>query len=1113
MKKIFTLSAGLVLLWIGKSYCQNIPTGATTVPGSITNVIARPSAYSLGSWPLLNYSVSFEPQYPLTNESSITETFSTSFMRMHKTYFDGFSRKLQSIDRVANGGWDRIIPYDNRLSNNRFAYSPYSMHPPDIYSNFRTDPFNEQKTFYDSKYPSEPGTAITESSYQSTTTSRTTTTYLPGKSNIGQFRGTTTTIGTNGADEVLKWEALPALTMLGYYSPGTLKKITTTNSDGMNNIKYYNRDNQIVSEWVVTSHELKTYYVYDVYERLVYTLHPKAINNLAAHSWVPTTDILSNLCDFVVYDEFNRVVEKHQAGQNGNDEMVYDNHGRPVLLKKTNEESIWYWKHYDRLNRIIETGSVNCSYTRATMQGWFDNHTLPIAEDAASRIFHYLWNDEKQGVYPATSLTSCDIHSYNFFDDYSHSGYFNGTTTASFGFSYAPSIFTGHVVPGSSAIPPPSTASIKTKGKLTYSVSKVVKPYSISSIADFVSSANYYDDYGRCIQTASKNIHSDIDYFCSQFNFRGQKLKTISKYHNHACLSAPYTFVFDRYTYVSGTGRLNSVFRSFNGGADEITLQAYNYNNLGQVSAKHIGGIETQELEYNIRGQLTAINKSFAELELDGAWPKSFGESIKYDVGFANNRYCGDIGGVIWRSRGEHSQAYGYEYDNAGRLLKGDYREFRSPTAYTCTGCPGLAPDWINTYTDYTEKDITYDDNGNINTLKRYGPVSSGSSVGPGMIDNLTYGYTTGDVSNRMQKVDDAVATTSTAFTDYDLKDLNTTSTDYSYDNNGNIIDDQNKKAATTYYWFNKPKTRTFSMPYSGSKDFVYTARGSKLAEIETTSSGTTTTEYNNEVVYKDNLLKMVYNSEGYSTPNVTLPGGYDYYFFVRDHLGNVRNVLNAVPVETEEVTTYGGPVSMVFHAGHEPGEGPVENMIFDNIDYVRDYKPGTVDTSDLQGAHLDAADSTRTIGTTLVLKVMAGDSFAVSAYSYYPSYEGETGIIDSTQFINSILNTLVHGTGASGSAEGSHLANLTKLFTPDNIGIFNSLGGSTIDSTRPLAFINYILYDENFHIVPENCGRVQIADGAGCMAPHYQWRHPCWYQRVSCCCYDRSDTWSGSIY
>jgi hypothetical protein len=176
-------------------------------------------------------------------------------------------------------------------------------------------------------------------------------------------------------------------------------------------------------------------------------------------------------------------------------------------------------------------------------------------------------------------------------------------------------------------------------------------------------------------------------------------------------------------------------------------------------------------------------------------------------------------------------------------------------------------------------------------------------SATPVEIDNLAYTYTkTGlSYSNKLFKVKDNTTQTATNGQSGDFKDgTNGTTDDYVYDDNGNLIKDNNKAASSiTYNFLDKPETITITG--KGVIKIVYDAEGNKLKKIFTPVSGTAvTTTYINQYVYKENDLQYINFEEGrirVITPvsttngydalivdgNMTLAGGkegvYDFFF------------------------------------------------------------------------------------------------------------------------------------------------------------------------------------------------------------------------------------------
>ena len=811
-----------------------------------------------------------------------------------------------------------------------------------------------------------------------------------------------------------------------------------------------------------------TYYVYDFYGRLTHVLHPKAVQYLSTNSWVMTSTILNNLCDYVIYDGLGRTVETHKAGEIGNSQVVYDNHDRAVLSNTPNDNggaSIrWDWSHYDKFSRVIQSGDINTTYNRATIQGWFDANTLPGTLNTTSSIFYYLFLDNQQGNYISvplsTGITASNINAVNYYDTYSYPSFFNGTSMTGFGFAYNPGAFTGRIVYPSTAVAPPAAASAKIKGKLTYRAVRVVKPYAIPALKDFTVSANYYDDYGRLVQIFNNNAHNGYDEYCTQYDFKGRPLSQIHLYDNPLCAKR-YTNVITHYYYNQYNQSLTSIGESIDG-APERPISAFSYNSLNQNTLKVIGGIEQQKYTYNIRGSLTGINPDYAETGSTGGANITFGESIKYDAGFTNHLFCGGISGIIWKSAGNPSQAYGYRYDLSGKLIQSDFREY--------SGSPEA---WNNTNNDFTEGGIKYDANGNILNMVRYGALGSSSS--PGMIDNLTYVYANSYVSNKIANITDAIPSATTTSTDYDFKDGPATGVDYEYDNNGSVTrDHNNKNISTTYTPLNKPSQRSFLSTSGDHTDFVYDAQGNKLEEITTLAGVSKTTDYQGKMVFEDNAISKIFNQDGYCTYNTSSTPTFDYYFFVRDHLGNVRNVLYSRP----DVSSGSGLA--YYRATHEDGNAQTEEQIFDNIPFVRSDKPGATTLDDMKTATLDANNPNRIVGTTLLLKVNYGDQFDITAQSYYPDSVESEGEIAGEDLLGAFMESLVGQNGGKSGPDGN--ANTySKMFSAENVNLYSAaIDPNDINPDVPQAFLNYMAFDEKFQLIPEASGRVQIGAAAG---------------------------------
>ena len=212
-----------------------------------------------------------------------------------------------------------------------------------------------------------------------------------------------------------------------------------------------------------------------------------------------------------------------------------------------------------------------------------------------------------------------------------------------------------------------------------------------------------------------------------------------------------------------------------------------------------------------------------------------------------------------WQVHGESSfRNYLYKYDGLGRLGTATYTD--------------------GTSKNFTEQITSYDKNGNIGGLKRYGQTGAATY---GLIDDLKFSLT----GNRPDRVDDA--STATAYNGgFEFKDGKKQAGEYAYDANGNLIKDLNKGiTGIQYNYLNLPSKVTFS---DGSTiAYTYAADGMKLRTLHKVGSTTTTTDYCGNVIYENGVRKYLLTEEGY----VSLNDGI-YHYFYKDHLGNVRLVI-----------------------------------------------------------------------------------------------------------------------------------------------------------------------------------------------------------------------------
>ncbi len=282
--------------------------------------------------------------------------------------------------------------------------------------------------------------------------------------------------------------------------------------------------------------------------------------------------------------------------------------------------------------------------------------------------------------------------------------------------------------------------------------------------------------------------------------------------------------------------------------------------NNGAYDINNTTSLQTVNYDYNIRGWLKAINQdNFADNDL-------FNFTLSYNdpTGSGTALYNGNISQTSWNilSTDSSTKTYTYGYDALNRITSG-----------------------IDDTGNYNLTSVSYDKNGNILTLQRQGHINlNPTSFGP--MDNLTYTY---DSGNRLLKVTDS------ANKNFGFKDATNTGDDYTYDANGNMITDENKRIPSiTYNHLNLPKEVQVLWPNHpvnnvwDTAEYVYDALGNKLKKIITKDLNITTTEYAGNYVYKNGELQFFNHPEGYLEIDDNTKK-FEYVYQYKDHLGNIR--------------------------------------------------------------------------------------------------------------------------------------------------------------------------------------------------------------------------------
>lgn len=587
---------------------------------------------------------------------------------------------------------------------------------------------------------------------------------------------------------------------------------------------------------------------------------------------------LEGLCYIYHYDRRNRLIEKKIPGKSW-EYIVYNKMNLPVLSQDGNlrVDDKWMFTKYDIFGRSVYSGLYG--YTPQSSEE--NAGRIELAEDVDSQTSdHYETRnnssltsiDNMLLVYSNDSYPSSNLEllTVNYYDNYSYPS--NGVNYTGYSF-------------GQTISSPPKMLPIGSSVR-------------ILDTNDWIHSRTYYDIEKRPIFIRTKNQFLDSEEIVkNHFDYGGRLLETETT--KIKGTSAP-IIIFDKFTY-DYTGRLMTQVQSIDNQPDELIVNN-EYDEIGQLKSEKVGGevalnptqsngLQTIDYEYNVRGWLKSINEGTT------SGSDLFGFKLNYNnttLGATDvpALFNGNISEVHWKTKSDNNlRSYAYGYDAMNRLKKADY--FGNHVLNSNS----------QEIEDYSVFGINYDKNGNIKTLHRYGFVEANNTID--VIDMLSYNYAV--FSNQLLGVRDYAH-------DDGFKGVFDQTGDYTYDANGNMTSDNNKKINNiSYNHLNLPSVISIGASPQGPGDdpnaepygtiyYKYDALGNKLKKsvnsIYLYSNSTSHTDYDGGFLYRyesDNAgvdppkLSLIFNQKGYfDVPFGGIQNG-NYNFQYLDHLGNVR--------------------------------------------------------------------------------------------------------------------------------------------------------------------------------------------------------------------------------
>ncbi len=785
----------------------------------------------------------------------------------------------------------------------------------------------------------------------------------------------------------------------GYYPDGELWGVQTTDEQGNQALEWKDKLGQVVCKQVESAHAgsgssrqsrwLRTAYAYDDFQRLRFVLQPEATKRVLALGDAPATlpPAAAPYLFHYRYDGRGRQIAKQVPGQQGETLVVYDQLDRPVLSQDAQQRTRreWSWSKYDALGRAVLSGLV----TRADTAGQLTLQALATADTAT--VHQYEQRTADAGTYPqfyTTDQAFPKLGQQGFgpgqvlrvtrYDDYNFDNDAASTADVAYDANYDwPFAQTNGT--------PPVADALRTTGLVTQTQTRVLGvAEDDGNYAPWLTTTTFYDERARPVQVQSVNARNRQDLLTTQLDFTGKVVQSVAVHRgpDFVPLVVQEVFTYDH------TGRLLTSSQLLPGEAHPTRLSRRSYNELGQLLTDSIGTgrlAQSVDYAYNIRGWLTSLNDPYQPNGED-----LFNLSLHYERGFTHGyeQYNGNLTGQTWRGRDGVQRAYGYVYDPLNRLLQGDFVARQTTTPATPTA--GL---WKAEEDNYRLSFVSYDDNGNILTLRRHGLLQAATSHQAkqyGAVDNLSYAY----AGNRLLAVDDAVSTnqlprptgyhgapTSLAgdFQEQGVK----LGEEYLYDANGNLTQDKNKGiTGIAYNHLNLPRQIHFGQ-VGDSLVFRYSAAGQKVAKlVYQTGKPLQRTDYLGPYQYEQDSLQFFPHAEGrvlrfvhYDAANQPTVS-YQREYTLKDHLGNLRLAYRLGQVRTLTATLEQDKTT------HDR-----ESQQFDSLSVSA---PVAVQTPYSHGAgswaaRLNAGGSTpQPLGPLTQLGVQKGDTVTVTAFGYY---------------------------------------------------------------------------------------------------------------------------------
>lgn len=333
----------------------------------------------------------------------------------------------------------------------------------------------------------------------------------------------------------------------------------------------------------------------------------------------------------------------------------------------------------------------------------------------------------------------------------------------------------------------------------------------------------YYDYLSRPVQIVERTLWGDILRTSFKYDYLGNVTASSE--------TAKGTTKKQVFTYDS-RGRMLSEETYINGTKKSTVTNTYDI--LDRVISSGLGSSVSETCSYSIQGWNTVktVKKGTTTL---------FNSVLRYETPYLGSTasYGGNVSSWSMTMNGvSGTKTYVLSYDMMGRLV--DAPQYSGSTLSN----------------GFTERNLTYDRNSNVLSLKRY---ENGS-----VTDNLSYTYT----GNRRSG--------------------------YTYDALGNVTKKPVDNFNVTYNRLSLPSTVTSQASTGGNYTYLYLSDGTKVSEVNDSGNGY---KYIGSMRFSTSSSGDVFESTPFSRGRIVLKSGQtspSAQYYITDHLGSTRMVLDA---------------------------------------------------------------------------------------------------------------------------------------------------------------------------------------------------------------------------